>query len=279
MFELFNRYWPNDYFMSSFPTPQAGQAVSIPVNGTIVDLRNANALQKLRERLLYAGSRFRDVLYSLTGKRTSSAIMDMSEVIGSWSNTINVDSVLQQSASENGSPQANYAGTGLGFRGGSRGASYVAEEPTVIMFVCSIVPKASYFQGLHRKFTRCDVYDYDIPQLANVGEEPVYKRELYLDVDHDDQPTLSYQRRNGSFMWTPDEVHGDFQTSLDFWHNARIFGSCPQFQRSLLQINPKDDNLNRIFAVNSDSVNHFYCHFTFEGSVIRHLPKHVHYDL
>lgn len=274
------RYWKNDYFTSCFPSPQAGQAVGIPVNGTIVDLRNANAMQKLKERLLYAGMRFRDVLYSITGKKTSSAIMDMSEVLGAWSNNINVDSVLQQSASENGQPLANYAGTALGYRSGGKGAFYVAEEPTVIIFVASITPKASYFQGLHRKFTRDNIYDYDIPQLANVGEEIVRKSELYLDGDSTGTDTIfGYQRRNGSFMWTPDEVHGDFRGDLDFWHNSRMFGSRPALDEGFLQVNPDDDNLNRVFAVTSDEVNHFYCHFTFVGQVIRHLPKHVVYDL
>lgn len=82
MNELANRYWSNDYFTSAFPSAQIGNAVSIPVNGTIIDLRNANAMQKLRERLLYAGSRIRDVWFAIWGKKTSSAILEMSEVLG-----------------------------------------------------------------------------------------------------------------------------------------------------------------------------------------------------
>lgn len=278
------RYWKNDYFTSCFPTAQAGSAVQIPINGTIVDFRNANSWQKLKERLLYAGHRMRDVLFALTGKKTSSAIMDMSEVLGAWSNTINVDSVLQQSESTNGQPLANYAGTGLGYRSGGKGAYYVAEEPTVIIFVASIRPQASYFQGLHRKFTRGFITDYDIPQLANIGEDVVYTSELYFDGDSAKPKTreeaiFGYQRRYGSFMWCPDEVHGDFRGNLDFWHNSRIFGSEPSLSLEFMQVKPDEDNLNRIFAVTSDSVNHFYAHFTFIGSVIRHLPKSALYEL
>lgn len=282
--ELFKRFWANDYFTSAFPTPQAGQAVGIPVNGTIVDLRNANAMQKLKERLLYAGSRFRDVLFAITGKHTSSAILEMSEVLGSWSNIINVDSVLQQSESVNGSPQAGYAGTGLGYRAGGKDFRYTAEEPTIIMVFASIVPLASYFQGLSRKFVRANVYDYAIPQLANVGEQRIMRGELYVGSDSpsvadEDVQTFGYTRRNGDFMWTPSEVHGDFRGSLDYWHNARIFGSLPSLSQNFLQVNPTEDNLNRVFAVESDSYDHFYCNFSFTGHVIRSLPKHVHYDL
>lgn len=281
---LYSRFWKNDYFTSAFPSPQAGQAVGIPVNGTIVDLRNANAMQKLRERLLYAGQRFRDVLYAITGKKTSSAILEMSEVIGSWSLTINVDSVLQNSQSNENNPLASYGGTGLGYRSSGRGCKYVAEEPTIIIFLCSIRPQASYFQGLSRKFTRFNIYDYDIPQLANVGEQEVRLNELYVGADSPSTPTadnirFGYQRRNGDFMWTPNEVHGEFQTSLDFWHNARQFDSKPSLGINFLQVNPVEDNLNRIFAVPSDAVDRWYCRIDFEGQVIRHLPKHVHYDL
>lgn len=281
---LFHRYWENDYFTSAFPDPQAGSAVGIPVNGTIVDLRNANAMQKLKERLMYAGSRFRDVLFAVTGKKTSAAILEMSEVLGSWSNVVNIDSVLQQSASQNGSPLAQYAGTGLAYRGGSKGFSYTAEEPTMIFFFASIRPRASYFQGLSRKFTRTNVYDYAIPQLANVGEQAIRITELYLGTDIQvsdpaEDTIFGYTRRNGDWMWTPDEIHGDFRASLDYWHNARVFGSKPSLSESFLQIRPAEDNLNRVFAVTSDSYNHFYCNFTFVGQVIRSLPKHVHYDL
>lgn len=278
------RYWRNDYFTSCFPTAQAGSAVQIPINGTIVDLRNANSWQKLKERLVYAGHRLKDVLFALTGKKTSSAIMDMSEVLGAWSNTINVDAVLQQSESTNSQPLANYAGTALGYRSGGKGAYYVAEEPTVIIFVASIRPRASYFQGLHRKFQRAYITDYDIAQLANVGEDVVHTSELYFDGDSAkyksyEDSVFGYQRRYGSFMWAPDEVHGDFRGNLDFWHNSRIFGSEPSLSLEFMQVKPDEDNLNRIFAVTSDSVNHFYAHFTFEGNVIRHLPKAAMYEL
>lgn len=50
-----NRQWANDYFTSGFPSPQAGQSVLIPVNGTMQDLRASNALIKFKERLMYAG--------------------------------------------------------------------------------------------------------------------------------------------------------------------------------------------------------------------------------
>lgn len=283
--ELFFRYWKNDYFTSAFPNSQLGQAVGIPVNGTIIDFRNANAWQKFKERLQYAGSRFRDVLFAVTGKRTSSAIMDMSEPLGRWKSIINVDSLLQTSESSSKSPQAAYAGTGLAYKMEGRSVSYTAEEPTVIMVVMNINPvAAAYFDGFPRKFLRTNLYQYDVPNLANVGEQQVYNYELFYGPDSrmgsaGYNPIFGWQRRYGDFMWTPDEVHGDFRGNLDYWHNARTFVNAPRLNERFLQVRPDDDNLNRVFAVSSPVVDKFYCHVFFSGHIIRHLPKHAYYDL
>lgn len=282
---LFFRYWKNDYFTSAFPNSQLGSAVGIPVNGTIIDFRNANAWQKFKERLMYAGSRFRDVLFAVTGKRTSSAIMDMSEPLGRWKSVVNVDSVLQTSESTSGSPQASYAGTGLAYKMDGRSVSYTAEEPTVIMVVLNINPvSAAYYDGFPRKFLRSNLYQYDVPNLANIGEQEIMNYELFFGPDSransaSYKPVFGWQRRYGDFMWTPDEVHGDFRGSLDYWHNARTFASAPVLGEKFLQVRPDDDNLNRVFAVSSPVVDKFYCHVFFSGHIIRHLPKHAYYDL
>lgn len=282
---LFFRYWKNDYFTSAFPNSQLGNAVGIPVNGTIIDFRNANAWQKFKERLMYAGSRFRDVLFAVTGKRTSSAIMDMSEPLGRWKGIVNVDSVLQTSESSASSPQASYAGSGLAYKLEGRSVSYTAEEPTVIMVMLNINPvSAAYYDGFPRKFLRSNLYQYDVPNLANIGEQQIMNYELFFGPDARANaagynPVFGWQRRYGDFMWTPDEVHGDFRGDLDYWHNARTFATAPVLGEKFLQVRPDDDNLNRVFAVSSSVVDKFYCHVFFSGHIIRHLPKHAYYDL
>lgn len=286
--DCYHRNWKNDYFTSAFSEAQRGLAVGVPADGTIPDLRNANALQKFKERLLFAGHKFRDVVYSIFGIKMSNVVSDQSEPLGRWINPVNIDSVLQTSQSSAESALASYSGTGLSFGHKSNILRYEAEEPTVIMFLASIRPKdAVYFQGLPRKLTRNFLMDYAIPQFVNVGEQMISERELYCDYRPYDGTSPSslhsnlfgFTRRFADFMFAPGEVHGDFKDSLDSWHLARKFDSAPSLNQEFLEVRGVEDNLNRIFASVSDATDKFYCNFYFSGGIVRSLPKRVYYDL
>lgn len=276
----FKRNWSPDYFTSCFDSAQRGLAVGIPADGTIPDLRNANALQKFKERLLFAGHKFRDVIYSIFGIKMSSAIADMSEVLGRWVNPVNVDTTLQTSASSADSPLASYAGTGLSFGHKKNILHYVAEEPTVIMFIASIRPKyATYYQGFPKKLRRNYLMDYAIPGFSNIGEQMVSNRELYCDLGAGDSEVFGFTRRFADFMSAPGECHGDFKDSLDSWHLARQFDGSPLLNQQFLQVDPVADNLNRVFATTSDALDKFYCNFFISGGIVRSIPKRIYYDL
>lgn len=278
--DCFKRNWDNDYFTSAFDTAQRGLAVGIPSDGTIPDLRNANALQKFKERLLFAGHKFRDVIYSIFGIKMSSAIADMSEPLGRWVNPVNIDTTLQTSESTPSSPQASYAGTGLSFGGRRNILRYRAEEPTVIMFVASIRPKyAVYYQGFPRKLRRNYLMDYAIPGFSNVGEQMISNRELYCDINAGESEVFGFTRRFADFMFAAGEVHGDFKDSLDSWHLARQFDESPLLNHQFLSVDPVADGLNRVFATTSNSVDKFYCNFMFKGGIVRSIPKRIYYDL
>lgn len=287
--DCYHRNWKNDYFTSAFNEAQRGLAVGVPADGTIPDLRNANTLQKFKERLLFAGHKFRDVVYSIFGIKMSNVVADQSEPLGRWINPVNIDSVLQTSQSSAESALASYSGTGLSFGHKNNILRYEAEEPTVIMFLASIRPKdAVYFQGLPRKLTRNFLMDYAIPQFVNVGEQMISERELYCDYRPYSNGTnpeqlysnlFGFTRRFADFMFAPGEVHGDFKDSLDSWHLARKFDSAPSLNQEFLEVRGVEDNLNRIFASVSDSTDKFYCNFYFSGGIIRSLPKRVYYDL
>lgn len=276
----FKRNWSPDYFTTCFDSAQRGLAVGIPADGTIPDLRNANALQKFKERLLFAGHKFRDVIYSIFGIKMSSAIADMSEVLGRWVNPVNVDTTLQTSASNADSPLASYAGTGLSFGHKKNILHYVAEEPTVIMFIASIRPKyATYYQGFPKKLRRNYLMDYAIPGFSNIGEQMVSNRELYCDLGSGDSEVFGFTRRFADFMSAPGECHGDFKDSLDSWHLARQFDGSPLLNQQFLQVDPVADNLNRVFATTSDALDKFYCNFFISGGIVRSIPKRIYYDL
>lgn len=280
----FNRNWRNDYFTSAFPSPQVGDAVVISDGDSIVDLRNKNSWQKLKEKLLYAGKRWRDVWYALTGIKSNLHESDMSIPLCEYHGHVNISSVLQTSQSNESSPQASYAGTGLSADGYSMKFNYTADQPTVIMVLASIRPKATYYQGIHKKLLRNNIYEYDWSDFANIGEQPIYNYEIFADAPSDSANSKSavdifgWTRRYADFMFTPNEVHGDMIDEYDAWHLARQFDTVPSLGQNFVSVNAQQDNLNRIFADTSTS-DKFICHFIFDGAVVRSIPKFVKYDL
>jgi hypothetical protein len=54
------------------------------------------------------------------------------------------------------------------------------EEHGFVIGVCCVRHNRSYQQGLERFWSRNDRLDYYVPQFANLGEQPVKKKEIVL---------------------------------------------------------------------------------------------------
>lgn len=280
------RNYSSDYFTTAFLDTQVGNAVSIPTNGTIVDLRQANSIQKLRERALYAGKRYIDSVLAFFGVKSSDVRLDRSEVLARDTYKINISAVTQTNQSDIDNmldtPLGTYAGEG--FAAGGRGKfDYTAEEHGIIMCMVSVRPKASYMQGVNPLLTKSKVTDFIIPDLAQIGEQSIPKCHLFCDYDEvnddiDIDGTFGYTRRYAEFMFAQSETHGDFRTSLNFWHATRMFDTSPTAGAAFCEIDVDRDNTNRIFAV-PEGVDHVYQYLYFDIDCISPLPRYIHYDL
>lgn len=51
-------------------------------------------------------------------------------------------------------------------------------------------PQLTYWQGLDKKFTRVERFDYYDPLFANIGEQPVWKYELYLSGNRENNTNM-----------------------------------------------------------------------------------------
>lgn len=287
----FYRRWKNDVFTSAVPQNLVTD-VNIPVDGTIPDLRSANAYQKLVDILRNTGNRLRDVVFGIRGIKPSAVRSEMSEPIGSLNSFVETQSVLQTSETTMNSPQAAYSGIGTD---SSRGRSpqilkYVENKeptPVIIMVLMSVTQNASYMQGWPRMFSRSSIYDFAIPQLANIGEQEVYLSELYADFYEDgsalnrSRGIFGFNRRyyDWFFEGNGNEIHGEMRDSEDIWHGARIFDSVPALNSEFIEINARRDNLNRVFANSSPEAMPIYYNVYFEGYKTVALPRYIQYDL
>lgn len=276
----FKRRWSNDIFTSAVPMAQVNN-IRIPADGTIPDLREANAYQKLVDIFRNTGSRLRDVDYGVFGILPSAVRSEMSEPIGTFSSWVGMQSVLQTSETTPDSPQAAYAGIGTDSSGFKQILKYVNNDeptPVIIMVLMSVTQRASYMQGFDRKFFRKSIYDFAIPQLAMIGEQEVTNKELYFDKEYT-SGIFGFNRRYYDWFYSGSQVHGELRDSLDFWHGSRIFDEQPALNSEFIGIESDLDHLQRVFANTSESAMPIIYNLAFDGYKTVALPRYIQYEL
>lgn len=283
--DCFKRNWANDYFTSAFRSPQSGSAVPIPSSGNIPDLRKANVLQEIRERVIYAGRRYRDQVRAFFSVVPENSRLDVVEVLSREVQPLQISEVTQTNQGDLNklleTPFGSFGGQSQTV-GSHKICDYTADEHGVIMTLASIRPKAAYMQGVRRELMKTDVYDFLWPQLETIGEQEIYSAEIFADFDPDStfdpDATFGYQRRYGEFMHHTSEVHGEMLNSLSYLHGARDFAHLPELNVNFGEIRPEDDDLNRVFVYSADE-RPFIVELYFDCKMIRPLSRYITYDL
>ena len=214
----------------------------------INELRRASALQRWLEKQALGGYRYIETIFSHFGVKSSDKRLQRPEYLGGGKIPVMVSEVLNTSATAT-EPQGNMSGHGITM-GESMSFQTQIEEHGYIMGIMSIMPKPAYYQGVDKHWLRTDKFDYYWPELANLGEQEVKNIELYLENDTDiNNGTFGYQQRYAEYKYGKSSVHGDFRDSLDYWHLGRKFATRPQLNETFLEVNPADDYITNIFAV------------------------------
>lgn len=242
------------------------QATAASIN----DLRRAFRLQEWLEKNARGGSRYTESLLVHFGVKSSDARLQRPEYLGGGATPVQISEVLQTSAADaQPTPQGNMSGHGLAI-GQTPSFSKFFEEHGYIIGIMSIMPKTSYFQGIPKHFLRQDKFDYYWPEFANLGEQPILNKEIYVDqTDGQDDETFGYTPRYSEYKYVNSSVHGEFRSTLDFWHMARKFDDRPALNGDFITSSPT----TRIFAVESeDGVGSLWCHVFNKVLANRRMP-------
>ena len=233
---------------------------------TINDLRRAFKLQEWLEKNARGGSRYIESILVHFGVRSSDARLQRPEFLGGGRSPVTISEVLQTSTTDSEpTPQGNMAGHGISV-GSNHSFSYRAEEHGYIIGIMSIMPKTAYFQGLPRHFFKFDKFDYYWPEFAHIGEQAIFNKELWIEGDGTDDDVFGYTPRYAEYKHMLSTVHGEFRSSLDFWHMSRKFENQPQLNSDFINADPT----TRIFAVeNSETI---YCHLFHRIKARRLMP-------
>lgn len=242
-------------------------------------LRRASKIQEFLELQGRAGSRYAESIRSHWGVTPSDARLQRPEYLGGGKQAVTISAVEQTTPTDN-SPLGNYAGRGVSASSEFSCQYGEAEEHGFVIGIMSIMPTTAYQQGINKMFTRRDTLDYAFPLFANLGEQEVKVKEVWFDPSEaedaeggSNNDTFGYIPRYAEYKYNFDEVHGDFKTTLDYWHLGRIFTAEPRLNVSFVKCEPS----YRVFAVETDKegneIDHFLTDIWFDFKIIRALPK------
>jgi hypothetical protein len=134
-----------------------------------------------------------------------------------------------------------------------------------------VIPKSSYVQGLSRFWQKFDKFDHYFPQFANLGEQEVYSKELYVRGDKTwDDTIFGYQQRYAEYKYSHNRIAGDFRDTLAHWELSRRFSQAPALNQSFIECTPDD----RIFAIQDSNEHKLWISLYHKVDALRPMPYH-----
>lgn len=240
----------------------------------IETFRQAYALQRLYEREARSGSRYTELIRSAYGVVSPDARQQRPELLGLRRIPITMAQVVQQSATNETSPQGNTAAYSL-TQDKSSYFTYSSTEHGNILCLACIRTDHTYQQGLAKEWTRRRRFDYHDPVFNNLGEQPIRTSELYAFGNAETQDAVFgyqeawYEYRNKS-SYVSGEMSSLYAQSLDVWHYGDEFTEAPTLSPQFIY--ETRENLDRTLAVDSNTADQFLCDFYFDTVATRPLP-------
>ena len=198
-------------------------------SATINQLRQAISVQQYYEALARGGSRYREQVQALWNVTISDKTVQVPEYLGGGRYHVNINQIVQTAENDKSPLGETGAMSVTPINESSFTKSF--EEHGFVIGVCCVRHNRSYQQGLERFWSRKDRLDYYVPQFANIGEQPVKKKEIMLTGEASDEETFGYQEAWADYRMKPNRVSGLMRSNatgtLDFWHYGDYYESVP----------------------------------------------------
>lgn len=259
-------FYPVNLWASPASNQQTG--LSILIN----DLRYAFQLQKLYERDARGGTRYIEIIRSHFGVDSPDARMQRPEYLGGNRIPISIHQITNQSQGEN-----EFLGDlGAMSLTTDKHSDFVKSftEHGFVIGLCVARYDHSYPQGLERFWSRKTRFDYYWPVFANLGEQAILKKEIYLTGTDTDEDVFGYQERWAEYRYKPNRVAGEMRpgidNTLDSWHFADYYSSVPYLSDSWIR--EDKTNVDRALAVTSQVANQLFCDIYIQNETTRPMP-------
>lgn len=240
---------------------------------TINAMRTAFAIQRMLEKDARGGTRYRELIKSHFSVITDDARMQVPEYLGGKRIPITMQDVIQQSSTDDTSPQGHVAGMSK-----TIDSDYMFKksftEHGMLFGLCCIRTEHTYAQGINRRFTRRNREDFFFPSLANLGETYIKNKELFVTGTDTDEEAFGYQERWAEYRYEPNRVSGefspDYDTPLDMYTYADEYTETPTLGKTWIE--ETKANIDRSLAIQNQD--QFMCDFYVEGLWTRPMPMY-----
>lgn len=244
---------------------------------TINQLRMAFQIQRLYEKDARGGTRYIEILKSHFGVTSPDARLQRPEYLGGNRLPININQVIQQSGTGSGSatPQGTTTGQSLTTDVHSDFRKSFVEHGFVIGVMVARYDH-TYQQGLERMWSRKDRFDYYWPVFANIGEQAIKNREIFVQGNTQDDEVFGYQEAWADYRYKPNRVAGEMRSSyaqsLDVWHLADDYETLPKLSDAWIR--EDSATVDRVLAVSSKNANQLFADLYVENDSTRPMPMY-----
>ena len=214
---------------------------------TVEALRKASALQVLLERDARAGERYPELIKMHYNVTCPDFLLGRSQFLGSCTSDIVINPVVQNSSTNETSPQGHLTGIGVGQQNNEL-CEVSAVEHGIFMILACASADVTYQQGVARKFSKSSRWDYMNPAFWNLGDQAVYNKEIFLSPDKaTNDAVFGYQERYRELREGVNKITGKMRSgvtdTLDVWHLAEKFENLPKLNSTFIESNTPVDRV------------------------------------
>lgn len=213
----------------------AGLASTLGVD----DLRVVTQTQRIMERLARCGSRYTEYLRATFGCAPADETLQRVKYLGGYKQPIAVSQV-EQNAADGDNPVGTLRGKGVSLSN-SRFDTQYFKEWGMLYITVEVMPKAQYTQGILRKYTYKERFDFPNPAYCGLSEQEIRNGEIFIEFDpavgeeHINDETFGFTEIYNELRSGRDKVVGDMRDTQAYWTMARYFADTPILSEELVQ--------------------------------------------
>lgn len=225
-----------------FDNTDVTQTAAVDINA----LRLSVSIQRFLETDARSGTRYVEKIKSHFGVTSPDYRLQRSEYLGGGTSYINVSAIAASTGTLSAtSPESadqylgELRGVGTGTVQGGFAKSFT--EHGILLGLMRARGDLTYQQGVPRMWSRSTLYDFYFPAFANLGEQAIYNRELFVKNDGatTDDLVFGYQERWAEYRFAQSSLVGLFNSdctgSIDYWHVAEDFSDTPTLNATFIE--------------------------------------------